>query len=233
MLKFWNFILFLLFFIGSHAQLDELDDNYREDQIYFGVFYNSLINGPSDFNQNKFSSSISLGFIRDFPLNKERNFGLGLGLGLSTSSYHNNLNISVDNNNLEYLTTQDSDAFNKNKWALNEIEFPFEVRWRTSTSENYKFWRIYFGIKTSYIFSSKSVYESNANEVSGLIRNEKIRDLPFNKFQTGFTLNAGNNTWNLGLYLGLQPLFKDYFVEKNQMIKNINQFKVGLVFYIF
>ena len=233
MLKFSNIILFLLFFISSYAQLENLDDNYREDQIYFGVFYNSLINGPSDFNQNKFSSSISLGFIRDIPLNKERNFGLGLGLGLSTSSYHNNLDISVDSNNLEYLTIQDSDAFNKNKWALNEIEFPLEIRWRTSTSENYKFWRIYFGIKTSYIFSSKSVYESNANEVSGLIRNEKIRDLPFNKFQTGFTLNAGNNTWNLGLYLGLQPLFRDNFVENNQMIKNIKQFKVGLVFYIF
>ena len=233
MLKFSNFILFLLFFISSYAQLENLDDNYREDQIYFGVFYNSLLNGPSDFNQNKFSSSISLGFIRDIPLNKERNFGLGLGLGLSTSSYHNNLNISVDSNNLEYLTIQDSDTFNKNKWALNEIEFPFEIRWRTSTSENYKFWRIYFGIKTSYIFSSKSVYESNANEVSGLIRNEKIRDLPFSKFQTGFTLNAGNNTWNLGLYLGLQPLFKDNFIKKNQMIKNIKQFKVGLVFYIF
>ena len=233
MLKFSNFILFLLFFISSYAQLENLDDNYREDQIYFGVFYNSLINGPSDFNQNKFSSSISLGFIRDIPLNKERNFGLGLGLGLSTSRYHNNLNISVDSNNLEYLTIQDSDTFNKNKWALNEIEFPFEIRWRTSTLENYKFWRIYFGIKTSYIFSSKSVYESNANEVSGLIRNEKIRDLPFNKFQTGFTLNAGNNTWNLGLYLGLQPLFRDNFVENNQMIKNIKQFKVGLVFYIF
>ena len=233
MLKFSNFILFLLFFISSYAQLENLDDNYREDQIYFGVFYNSLLNGPSDFNQNKFSSSISLGFIRDIPLNKERNFGLGLGLGLSTSSYHNNLNISVDSNNLEYLTIQDSDTFNKNKWALNEIEFPFEIRWRTSTLENYKFWRIYFGIKTSYIFSSKSVYESNANEVSGLIRNEKIRDLPFSKFQTGFTLNAGNNTWNLGLYLGLQPLFKDNFIKKNQMIKNIKQFKVGLVFYIF
>ncbi|MDG2368450.1 MAG: outer membrane beta-barrel protein [Flavobacteriaceae bacterium] len=233
MLKFSNFIVFLLFFISSYAQLENLDDNYREDQIYFGVFYNSLINGPSDFNQNKFSSSISLGFIRDIPFNKERNFGLGLGLGLSTSSYHNNLNISVDSNNLEYLTIQDSDTFNKNKWALNEIEFPFEIRWRTSTLENYKFWRIYFGIKTSYIFSSKSVYESNANEVSGLIRNEKIRDLPFNKFQTGFTLNAGNNTWNLGLYLGLQPLFRDNFVENNQMIKNIKQFKVGLVFYIF
>ena len=233
MLKFSNFILFLLFFFSSYAQLENLDDNYREDQIYFGVFYNSLINGPSDLNQNKFSSSISLGFIRDIPINKERNFGLGLGLGLSTSSYHNNLNISVDSNNLEYLTIQDSDTFNKNKWALNEIEFPFEIRWRTSTLENYKFWRIYFGIKTSYIFSSKSVYESNANEVSGLIRNEKIRDLPFNKFQTGFTLNAGNNTWNLGLYLGLQPLFKDNFIKKNQMIKNIKQFKVGLVFYIF
>ena len=233
MLKFWNFILFLLFFISSYSQLDELDDNYREDQIYFGVFYNSLINGPSNFNQNKFSSSISLGFIRDIPLNRERNFGLGLGLGLSTSSYHNNLNISVDDNYLEYLTIQDSDAFNKNKWVLNEIEFPFEIRWRTSTPENYKFWRIYFGIKTSYIISSKSVYESIASGGSGFIRNEKIRDLPFNKIQTGFTLNAGNNTWNLGLYLGLQPLFNDDFIKKNQLIKNINQFKVGLVFYIF
>ena len=202
-----------------------MDDKYREDQIYFGVFYNSLINSPTDFNQNKFSSSINLGFIRDIPLNKSRNFGLGVGLGYSNSSFHNNLKFSNSNNQLDAKIVSDLDSFTKNKWVLNELELPFEIRWRTSTPENYKFWRIYFGLKTSYIISSKVRYESPSN-------NQTIRDLPFNNFQSGFTLNAGNNTWNLGVYLGLQPLFEEEFAKNHINIKNIKQFKVGLIFYI-
>ena len=225
MLKLVNLIYFLLFSILSYSQINEVDDKYREDQIYFGVFYNSLINSPTDFNQNKFSSSINLGFIRDIPLNKSRNFGIGLGLGYSNSSFHNNLKFSNINNQLDVKIVSDLDSFTKNKWVLNELEFPFEIRWRTSTPENYKFWRIYFGLKTSYIVSSKLKYESSSD-------NQTIRNLPFNNFQSGFTLNAGNNTWNLGVYLGLQPLFDKEFTKNHINIKNIKQFKVGLIFYI-
>ena len=151
---------------------------------------------------------------------------MGLGLGLSTGSFHNNLKLSSLNNQFDANIINDSQSFTKNKWTLNELEFPFEIRWRTSTAENYKFWRIYFGIKTSYVFSSKHVFESSSGK-------EITRDLPFNKLQTGFTLNAGNNTWNLGLYLGLQPLFKEEFTDKHLEIADIKQFKVGLIFYIF
>jgi hypothetical protein len=224
-LRLVNLIYILLFSILSYSQINEVDDKYREDQIYFGVFYNSLINSPTDFNQNKFSSSINLGFIRDIPLNKSRNFGIGLGLGYSNSSFHNNLKFSNINNQLDVKIVSDLDSFTKNKWVLNELEFPFEIRWRTSTPENYKFWRIYFGLKTSYIISSKVKYESSSN-------NQTIRNLPFNNFQSGFTLNAGNNTWNLGVYLGLQPLFDKEFTKNHINIKNIKQFKVGLIFYI-
>lgn len=225
MLRLVNLICVLLFSILCYSQINEVDDKYREDQIYFGVFYNSLINSPTDFNQNKFSSSINLGFIRDIPLNKSRNFGLGLGLGYSNSSFHNNLKFSNANNQLDSKIVSNLDSFTKNKWVLNELELPFEIRWRTSTPENYKFWRIYFGLKTSYIISSKVKYESPSN-------NQTIRDLPFNNFQSGFTLNAGNNTWNLGVYLGLQPLFDEEFAKNHINIKNIKQFKVGLIFYI-
>jgi len=224
-LRLVSLIYIFLFSILSYSQIDEVDDKYREDQIYFGVFYNSLINSPTDFNQNKFSSSINLGFIRDIPLNKSRNFGIGLGLGYSNSSFHNNLKFSNINNELDVKIVSDLDSFTKNKWVLNELEFPFEIRWRTSTPENYKFWRIYFGLKTSYIISSKVKYESSSN-------NQTIRNLPFNNFQSGFTLNAGNNTWNLGVYLGLQPLFDKEFTKNHINIKNIKQFKVGLIFYI-
>ncbi|MBT4959226.1 MAG: PorT family protein [Flavobacteriaceae bacterium] len=225
MLRLVNLICVLLFSILCYSQINEVDDKYREDQIYFGVFYNSLINSPTDFNQNKFSSSINLGFIRDIPLNKSRNFGLGLGLGYSNSSFHNNLKFSNANNQLDSKIVSNLDSFTKNKWVLNELELPFEIRWRTSTPENYKFWRIYFGLKTSYIISSKVKYESPSN-------NQTIRDLPFNNFQSGFTLNAGNNTWNLGVYLGLKPLFDEEFAKNHINIKNIKQFKVGLIFYI-
>ena len=225
MLRLVNLICVLLFSILCYSQINEVDDKYREDQIYFGVFYNSLINSPTDFNQNKFSSSINLGFIRDIPLNKSRNFGLGLGLGYSNSSFHNNLKFSNANNQLDAKIVSNLDSFTKNKWVLNELELPFEIRWRTSTPENYKFWRIYFGLKTSYIISSKVKYESPSN-------NQTIRDLPFNNFQSGFTLNAGNNTWNLGVYLGLKSLFDEEFAKNHINIKNIKQFKVGLIFYI-
>ena len=226
MLRLKNLICVLLFSISSYSQLDSLDDKYREDQIYFGVYYNSLADSPNDFSQNKFSSSVNLGFIRDFPLNKERNFGLGIGLGLSTSSYHNNLKFSNSNGQFDVAIISDSETFTKNKWALNELEFPFEIRWRTSSAEKYKFWRIYFGIKTSYVFSSKYIFDSSSGKT-------ELKDLPFNKFQSGFTLNAGNNTWNLGLYLGLQPILNEDFTKNYSSIKNIKQFKVGLVFYVF
>ena len=86
-------LLVLLFVIKPFAilcQEDFIDNKYREDQIYINLNYNSLKNTPENFSQNKFSSSLSLGFIRDIPINKNRNFGLGLGLGFSSGSYNNN-----------------------------------------------------------------------------------------------------------------------------------------------
>jgi len=207
------------------AQNDSTDNKYFEDQIYLGVFYNTLNDVPNELNQNKFSSSFNIGFIRDLPLNENRNFGLGIGLGLSRSSYNNNLIFSKGNTDLNINFNSDLDSFKKNKWIINELEIPFEIRWRTSTPTNYRFWRVYFGLKTSYILSSKYKFESNLSKLS-------LSSLPFNEFQYGFTLNAGNNTWNLGLYLGLNSLFDDQFVKKHESIKNINQFKIGLVFYI-
>ena len=226
MLRKGVLVLSLIFSTYCYSQVDLIDDKYREDQIYFGVLYNSLKETPSDFNQIRFSNTINLGFIRDIPLNKNRNFGIGLGLGLSTSSYHNNLKFSLLSNEFAAKLILEPETYNKNKWTINELEFPFELRFRTSTPENYKFWRVYLGIKTSYVIGSRVKFESQSDE-------ETLRNLPFNKFQSGFTLHAGNNTWNLGLYYGLTSLFNDQFTNNYKNYKNLKQFKVGLIFYIF
>ena len=225
MFKYIVLFIVLISVSFGFAQNDSNYNKYLEDQIYLGIFYNTLNDVPNELNQNKFSSSFNIGFIRDLPLNDNRNFGLGIGLGLSRSSYNNNLIFSEGNTGLNINFNSDLDSFKKNKWIINELEIPFEFRWRTSTPMNYRFWRVYFGLKTSYILSSKYKFESDLSKLS-------LSSLPFNEFQYGFTLNAGNNTWNLGLYLGLNPLFDDQFVKKYESIKNIKQFKIGLVFYI-
>ncbi len=187
---------------------------YREDQFYIGANY-ILIKGENQLiKQNDFSSQIHFGFLRDFPLNKKGNWSIAMGLGPSYTQFQSNI---------DFKTGLISPSFNSAKYI--SLNLPFEIRWRTSTPENYKFWRIYFGIKTTYIFSSKFKHDSS-------IENYSLKSLPFNKVQSGFTLNVGNNTWNLGLYLGLTPLFNDKFIVKNTEFKNLKQFKLGLIFYI-
>ena len=208
----------------SNSQSNLVDDKYLEDQFYIGLHYNSLRNSPTDFNQNKFSSTLSFGFIRDIPFSKRRNYGIGAGIGLALNSINSNLIFDKDNF-LENATVINPGSFKKNKWNTSKLELPIEIRWRTSTAEIYKFWRVYLGFKTSYLLSSRYKFESENITY-------KLKSLPFRKVNTGVMLNAGNNTWNLSLYMGLKPVFNDEFGKLNPELKDLKDFSVGLIFYI-
>mgnify|MGYP000539231362 FL=1 len=223
-MRFLVSLLLLISFFISFSQKNDVDIKYLEDQFYLGLYYSTLTSSPENFNQNKFSSTLNFGFIRDFPFNEQRNFGIGAGVGLSFSSSNSNLKLSDLNSSVSGEIVNGED-FTKNKWNTTKIEFPFEVRWRTSTPTSYKFWRVYFGVKTSYLLKSKYKYES-------LNSNYTLENLPFRKTQSGITVNAGNNTWNLGLYMGLNPIFNKEFGQNNPNLKDLKEFKLGLVFYI-
>ncbi|MDA9616826.1 PorT family protein [Flavobacteriaceae bacterium] len=223
-MRFLVSLLLLISFFISFSQKNNVDNKYLEDQFYLGLYYSTLTSSPENFNQNKFSSTLNFGFIRDFPFNKQRNFGIGAGVGLSFSSSNSNLKLSDLNSSVSGEIVNGED-FTKNKWNTTKIEFPFEVRWRTSTPTSYKFWRVYFGVKTSYLLKSKYKYESLSSDYT-------LDNLPFRKTQSGITVNAGNNTWNLGLYIGLSPIFNKEFGKNNPNLKDLKEFKLGLVFYI-
>lgn len=194
---------------------------YREDQIYFSVYYNSLGNQLNNFKENKFSSSFNLGFIRDIPISKSGKFALGLGLGYGLNSFNNNMKVYYNNQN-SYELISNRDIPKKNTFKFSEIQFPLEIRWRNSSVSNYKFWRIYAGLKYSKILQSSFVHESSQE-------NYKLKTLPLNSDQLGFTLNIGFNTWNIGLYKSLRPFFNK---KISSLPLELEQFKLGLVFYI-
>lgn len=227
--------LFLSFFCATTIWSQEvvndttkiLDHKYREDQFYFAITYNLLGEKPNNVSQTGFSSGFHFGYIRDFPLNERRNLGLGLGLGASINSYNHNIFISENSSGeIEYINLSDSDIeYTKNKFSTYLVEMPLELRWRTSTAEEYKFWRIYAGFKVGYLVASSTKFKGEM----GKIKNNNIKD--FNDFQYGITFSSGYNTWNFHLYYSLNSILSKDAKVDNQSI-DMFAIKFGLIFYI-
>ena len=222
-----NCVIFLSFFSGfsqSVPDFEALDSLYREDQFYIGVTYNTIQKKPAGVIQNKFTPSFSIGFLRDMPINKARNKAFAAGLGYSLNSYNQNILISENNGTPVYNTIQEGTIFDKNKLSLHSIDIPIEYRWRTSVPETHKFWRIYTGLKLSYLFYTESKYEDS--QTSYLVTGNP----DINKFQYGTYLSVGYNTVNFNIYYGLNPIFKS--AEINGKAIEMNSLNFGFMFYI-
>lgn len=213
----------LIGYFGFSQAKDSIYSKYLEDQIYMGITYNVLNNRPRTISPNGFSNGIFVGFIKDIPLNEQRNFGFGLGLGYGRNTYFQNLKISEINNVTVFEPVEGT--FNRNKFSLHSIELPFEIRWRTSSATKYNFWRIYSGIKLGYVFASNAKLKQN-NTIS--VRN--ISEV--NKFQYGLTFSLGYGTWNATAYYGLNEIFSDAILGTTGETIEAGELRVGLIFYI-
>tara|TARA_R110002050_G_scaffold57866_4_gene130168 strand:- start:12566 stop:13258 length:693 start_codon:yes stop_codon:yes gene_type:complete len=225
------FIFISIVFFVSKMNAQEvastlIDSLYREDQFYIGVTNNLFGNKPKALSQSGFSSGFYLGFIRDMPVNNQRNVAIGVGLGYSINSFNENLFVSKDDlGKVSYSILEDDNTYTKNKFSSHFIELPLEFRWRTSTPTEYNFWRIYTGFKLSYMFAHTTKYKGDL----GSFKYTDIDD--FNKFQYGLTLSAGYNTWNIYMYYALNSIFSNEAkIDGNPL--NMNAIKIGLMFYI-
>lgn len=228
-----KYIFVVLFFLvnitlcfAQKNNIKEVDSLYKEDQFYAGVTYNLLGKIPSGLNQSGFSLGFHLGFIKDIPINKNRDIAIAIGLGYSANSFNQDLLIAKDNlGNFTYNIIEDSDTFSKNKFSTHLLELPIEFRWRTSTPSDYNFWRIYTGFKFGYMLHNTSKYRGDI----GNLKYSNNKD--FNTFQYGLTFSAGYNTWNVYLYYPLNPIFSKDAQLNGENIE-MNTVKIGLMFYI-
>jgi len=214
--------------VSGQKQADSIVDNrYREDQFYASVTYNLLGNKPDGVSQSGFSGGFHFGFIRDMPINERRNLAVGVGLGLSTNSYNQTLLISEDTDGFNFSVIDSDATFSKNKFSTYLVEMPIEFRWRTSDATTYDFWRIYTGIKISYLFYNTSKYNGEPDDIklSGIDN--------FNALQYGLTLSAGYSKVNFHIYYALNDIF-DTTTKVDGSTQNVgmNAIKVGLIFYI-
>ena len=217
---------FLLFFLLFFTQLSFTQsviskDFYREDQFYIGSSYFIQTEPIKSFKQNGFSGNFQFGFIRDFPLNNNSTKAIGLGLGYERNFFTSNIQPIETNGNIDYRIVISRFLESKNKISFSSFVLPIEYRWRSSSIDQYKFWRIYTGlkIKKNFPLYSNPSYGSE-------ITIDEIED-----WTTSIYLNTGYNTWNISLEYDLNPILKNQKTSNGENL-NISFFRLGLVFYI-
>ena len=217
------FFLFSLLFLNqlSFTQSNESKEDYREDQFYFGSSYFIQTQPLDEFKQNGFSGNFQLGFIRDFPLNDSSTKAIGIGFGYERNFFTSNIQPVESSSNIDYRIVVSRFLESKNKISFSSLVIPLEYRWRRSSIDQYKFWRIYSGfkLKKNFPLYSDPSYGSE-------ITIDDIED-----WTTSIYINAGYNTWNISLEYDLNPLLKNKKTTNGENL-NISFFRLGLVFYL-
>lgn len=201
-----------------------IDSLYREDQFYLGLSYNLLQNREQGIQQNKISYGITAGILRDMPINKARNISIAAGLGYSFQNINQNILVSKIGGDFSYTIIDPEDPFTKNKVQTHAIELPVEFRWRTSTAESHKFWRIYTGFKVGYVFYN--VAKFNGSQGTFIYKNNP----DVNNLQYTVYTALGYNTWNIYVSYGLNPILSDAALNGRSI--DLNSLNLGLQFYI-
>lgn len=232
-LKYYGLLVALWFGPMVFAQdaddtvFTEIDSLYREDQFYLGFTYNILTGSHDDISQSGFSGGFKTGFIRDWPLNERRNIAVGTGLGWGIDTYGQNVFIGEDLSGETLFELLDETVldYDSNRFTVQMVEAPLQFRWRTSTFESHKFWRVYAGFQLGYAYYFHSTFEQPGNVV------EQTEVPEFNRFRLGATFTFGYNTFNFHFYYSLYPLFNSDTLVRGERL-NLRTFQLGLMFYI-
>jgi len=214
---------FLLLSLVSFSQKDtlQLGEYYADDQLYLTISYNQFLEQPTVISKSTFSYGLSTGFIKDFILNKRGSLALGLGLGYGFDSFNHKLKVTEINGQTNFS----SDSSVSNEMFTHDLEIPFEFRWRSSTANSYNFWRIYFGIKTTYNFSNQFYFTDSIGNITSFNTISALKN-----WQFGATLSAGYDAFNIHIYYGLTPIFDSATLGGEPI--NTKIIKFGLIYYL-
>jgi len=231
MKRYLFYFIFFLLTINSVAQESHPkfvgDSLYREDQFYIAVSYNVLSSIPKGMKPEGISAGVNIGFLRDFPINKRRNLAIAIGLGFSYDQYGHNLLIQEDEIGVTNFSILESNIdYKYNRLIVTIVEAPIELRWRSSTPTEYKFWRVYAGFRVGYTILNKAGIKNAGIKITNTNINE------FENLRLSTTLSAGYSKFNLFVRYNINPYFdKDAITDDGQQV-NFNGINLGLIFYL-
>ncbi|MCY4268083.1 MAG: outer membrane beta-barrel protein [Flavobacteriaceae bacterium] len=226
-LKLFYHILFpSILFLGSLGygqNTQRTNDPYREDQVYLGLSFLSIVRNQSDFFQKGVSSHFQIGIIRDLPLSANGKWAAGIGLGYSTAQFSSNLKRRSSSNTEKTAYELEREAGSSTiAHGFQSIEFPIELRWRNSSPTDYQFWRVHTGIKFLWNISAKSKFEHSKTNILNEV----------NRWSHELFVAFGYNTWNIYVSYEIKAVLTNLPIINMENSLQMNALKLGLIFFL-
>lgn len=215
---FFLFFLLSVYFVSAQVK-DSL--SYREDQLYVNLNLGIQFNDINGFKQNGFSRSIHIGALRDFPITDKGDKAVAIGLGYGFVRLVNNINVEQVQNGYRYSVPEVQRAL-RNVFTYHQLQLPIELRLRTSTLQDYAFWRVYLGYRLSYQFGA---------QYKPFFGRKFTLDNQLNVLQHSIGIAMGFNTWNLRFDYSFTPMLKEGATSAQNQLK-VFPVQVGLIFYL-
>lgn len=176
----------------------------RMDRWMLDFGHSRLSSVPAGIKLKPWSRVFVVNRFIDIPFDKKSRFGIAIGGGFSFQHLHSNgqLTYVIDSLGKESTTLTPLPSnyqYRVNKLALQYVELPFQLRFRSGNKHNFFF---YPGFKAAYLFGSLTKLVDRQTK----IKVYRIRG--FDEIQYGATLHIGYNRLALWGYYAFSNLFK-------------------------
>lgn len=201
-------VLFMFFlFLGSIAFAQTKDSIVEKapkkiadpkDHIVVDFSFDSYRNWPDGITQKPYSLGGNAYLMWDYPFGYGP-FSVAVGAGFSTHDVHTNgqITYSIDGKYTTFVPL--TVKYSTNKFSMNYIEIPVELRLRTRGEKSFK---MTIGGKVGYAYNVHTKY---ADE-DGKVKVYRIKNI--DPLRYGVTLRIGYNKFNLQGFYALSEIFK-------------------------
>ena len=193
----------------SFSQSAELNSDYSADQseardrIVLEITNDGWLDIPDDIEYRGFSLGINAYVIHDIFRQIDKPFSIGIGYGISSHNVHTDGVFTVvdtlDSSFAFYDKIQDNANLKKNKYTVNYLEFPVELR---MIMENGGGFKIHIGGKVGYKLGDYS------KRVDGFGKRKVYKTAGIHDFRYGLHTRVGYGRFTAVAYYSLNPLFK-------------------------
>jgi hypothetical protein len=215
---FYCFVFLFPFSLSSQGLFEYFkltadgDGAEKFDRIVVDITWTQWLESIEGVEQGVYSFGIGAYWMKDIPLGKKSNISLAIGLGFDSHNFHHNGEFEFTNLNdggvyTDLVSRNGSSTLEKNKYAVNYVDLPFELRLRTmnkTIEERMKYnFRFYIGFKAGVLVNDHLKIEDATSK-------RKIFNLPNTlPYRYGPTLKIGINKLSFVAFYSLTTLFKE------------------------
>lgn len=221
-LIFSTLTLYCATIFGQSEELNKdfsADQSEARDRIVFEITNDGWFDLPGNIEYRGYSFGLNAYIIHDIFRKIDKPFSIGIGYGISSHNVHTdgvfNVIDSLDSSYALFNPIQDNANLKKNKFTVNYLEFPVEIRLITENGGGFKF---HIGGKLGYKLGDYS------KRVDGFGKRKSYKTSGIHDIRYGLHARMGYGRLTAVGYFSLNPLFK-----KNRGPK-LMPYSVGIAF---